>query len=265
MPIGDLFDGSEQDYLAAERGGAQDLWLFIHLPKTAGSSLQSQFARGLKPAFNIHVDYSQPRTTYAADFGHAVDLFLEAAKFRRFRFASGHIDIGMARRIRDELAPVRIFTFLRHPVARMVSEYRYQRTPAHPPHEEFKRRFPTIEQFIREPRLQNGMSQRLVLPAESVAEACARMEREFAFVGVLEAYDWCLGLLNQVSGADLEPEVVVRRTEDRDNEVVLTPELEAEIAALNDQDLQLWAHFHERLIAARGRQSSELDEAGREA
>lgn len=265
MPIGDLFEGSEQDYVAGERGGPQDLWLFIHLPKTAGSSLQSQFAKGLKPAFNIHVDYSQPRTTYAADFGHAVDLFLEAAKARRYRFASGHIDVGMARRIREAQAPVRTFTFLRHPVARMVSEYRYQRTPAHPPHEEFKRRFPTIVDFIREPRLQNGMCQRLVLSGESVADAAARMEREFSFVGVLEAYDWCLDLLNQVSGAGLKAEVVVRRTEDLDNRVALTPELEAEIAVLNDRDLELWSHFHDRLMAARSGQSSELDEAGREA
>jgi hypothetical protein len=265
MPIGDLFERGEQAYVEAERPGPQDLWLFIHLPKTAGSSLQSQFARALKPAFNIHVDYSRPRTSYAADFGHAVDLFLEAAQHRRFRFASGHIDLGMARRIREALAPVRIFTFLRHPVARMVSEYRYQRTPAHPPHEEFRRRFPTIEDFIREPRLQNGMCQRLVLRGESVAEAAARMEQEFSFVGVLEHYGFCLELLNRVSGAGLKPEVVVRRTEEADNQVLLTPELQAEIAALNSRDLELWSHFHQRLAAARPGGGSELDEAGREA
>jgi hypothetical protein len=126
-------------------------------------------------------------------------------------------------------------------------------------------RFPTIEDFVREPRLQNSMCQRLVLPGESVAEAAGRMEQEFSFVGVLEAYSHGLDLLNQLTGAGLKPEVVVRRTEDRDNEVTLTPELQAEIAELNGRDLELWRHFHDRIAAARDRQGSELDEAGREA
>jgi hypothetical protein len=265
MAIGDLFEGGEDRFIAASRGGPRDLWLFIHLPKTAGSSLQSQFAASLRPARNIHLDYSRPRTSYAADFNRAVDDFLEAAQTRRFRFASGHIDMSMAYRIREALAPVHIITMLRNPATRMVSEYRYQRTPAHPLHEEFKQRFPRIEDFVREERLQNAVFRRLAQEGESVADTVARMDRDLAFVGTLETYDYCLDLLNQISGAELKPEVVVRRTEDGDNRVEVTPELEQEILELNALDLELWRTFQDRLVATRDRRGlSALDEAGRE-
>jgi hypothetical protein len=266
MSIADLFERSEDDFIAANRGGPDDLWLFIHVPKTAGSSLQSQLSARLRPAYNIHIDYEAPRRSYAEDFGQAVDRFIEAGAGRRCQFASGHIDVEMARRIEAALSPVRLITMMRHPVQRVISEFRYQRTPAHPPHEQFRQRFPRIEDYVRGQGMQNGMFRRLGLEGESAAEAAARLDRDFTFIGTLETYDYSLRLLSRLLGCALRPETVVRRTDDGDdNRVELTPALEQEIVAANALDLALWTHYQTRLLSAQRRaRGAQLDEAGRE-
>ncbi len=63
--------------------------------------------------------------------------------------------------IQTELPGTRFFTMLREPVARVVSHYRYCVTPNFWGHEQFAAEFPTITDFIRDPRGQNGMSKYL--------------------------------------------------------------------------------------------------------
>jgi hypothetical protein len=43
-----------------------NLWLFLHTPKTAGSSLSAEIARVTQQYRNIHVDYKTP--TVISDF-----------------------------------------------------------------------------------------------------------------------------------------------------------------------------------------------------
>src|SRR3712207_8209906 len=44
---------------------------------------------------------------------------------------------------------IRRVTMLRHPVKRVISDYRYQGSPMHPEHEGFRRRCPTLRDFLK--------------------------------------------------------------------------------------------------------------------
>jgi hypothetical protein len=135
------------------------LWLFIHVPKTAGSSLNGELVPILSPSFHIFVDYSRIGERPFGDLlDDAVDTFIAAAKTKRYSYATGHIRSEHVDRIVAALPEVLPITLLRDPVARFVSDYRYQCSPMHPGHEQFSARHPTIDSYMELPAERNKAS-----------------------------------------------------------------------------------------------------------
>ncbi len=136
MNMNDLFDGRFDRYFGTAH---QDdpLWVFVHVPKTAGSSLNGELQPILSPNYHIYIDYagldpSEAAQSYEQLFDNAVDRFIQAAQARRYRFCTGHINAPQLLRIKETLPNVRPVTLLREPVARYVSDYRYQCSSMHP-------------------------------------------------------------------------------------------------------------------------------------
>ena len=98
MAIGDLRSRDVHRFINGNRdeGG---LWLFIHVPKTAGSSFRKELAETLRPQRNIHINYDSDEP-FAQQMETAIARFLEADKYTYFRFASGHINMDQALLIR---------------------------------------------------------------------------------------------------------------------------------------------------------------------
>jgi hypothetical protein len=211
-----LFSGKFDEYFARSAAGTP-LWLFVHIPKTAGSSLTTELAEFLRPSQNIHIDRTDSTRSYNQRYDDAVTDFIAEAKQRRFRFASGHIIEEHTARIRNAVPDVRMITMLRQPVSRVVSDYRYQRTPMHPTHEEFKKKMPTLAHYVAQLGESNKMTRHLVpktIIATGDGQACVNfVMQNYEFVGLQEMYPICFQTLTTLVGNPSVPTVKKRVNE----------------------------------------------------
>ena len=249
MNLNDLFGECFDGYFNDAHAG-NPLWLFVHVPKTAGSSLNGELLPLWSPNHHIFIDYSKLNAadatqTYEVLFDRSVDRFIDIAQTTSFRFCTGHINAAQVQRIVDTVAHVRPVTLLRDPVSRFVSDYRYQRSPMHPGHEQFTTAFPRIEDYLRLEGDWNKISTSL-LPADlreqGDIEVCAAwLANTYAFVGLQEMYALSLHALTWFAGVPRRPQVRRRiNTPTPETEVVLTGDLLAEIRHRNAMDIALY-------------------------
>lgn len=266
MAMRDLFAGRLEAFFAAGQAH-RGLWLFAHVPKTAGSSLGSDLARVLKPYCNIHIapEERAARTRPAPELLDAVvERFLAAHADRPYRFASGHLLHRHAERIAAAVPGMRRFTLLREPVARVVSDFRYQRSPLHPLADWSIRRTPGLAAFIDLPGQRNRAAKHLVPAAlvreGRIAEAIAYVEEHYAFVGLQEMYELSFRAISALVARPMAP-TERRRVNSApvEEEARLTPELAAAIAERSPIDMALHRHFAARLAAVAAPLAAHLD------
>ena len=246
MGVGLLFEASLEEYLEKEGDAPDALWFFLHIPKTAGSSFRSELARRLQPERNLAVDYEQGESTLPAQREAALQRFIEEAGEKRYRFASGHVQHPSVARIREAHPNTRVVTMLRDPVRRLVSDYRYQLTPMHPPHERFRAEFPTFEAYANDRRSRNKMYKFLAAhPGEPVSDVIRRVTETYSFVGLLEMYPLCFRLMSLLLGGTAEPPTLhARRTPDTpDNTRDLDAVPADTLRAWNRRDQAIYDHF----------------------
>ncbi|WP_270938235.1 sulfotransferase family 2 domain-containing protein [Falsiroseomonas oryzae] len=242
-------------------GEGPPLWLFVHVPKTAGSSLGTDLAAmpALQPYCNIHIDRTDrtDRSRTAPErYDDATEEFLAQHAAKPFRFASGHVQFRQVKRITDTVPGTRLFTMLREPVARLVSDYLYQRSPMHPLAEEVKARIPDFAAFVELKGQRNRIARHL-LPPRVVTEgdvpaALEMLRNRFAFVGVQERYELGFRALTALlTGRPARPAARKRVNEGAAEEKAAVtaslrdPALQARIAELNAFDLRV----HEAIAA----------------
>jgi hypothetical protein len=252
--LAERFDG----YFNAAHSG-NPLWLFVHVPKTAGSSLNGELLPLWSPNHHLFIDYSKLDAADAAQsyevlFDRSVDRFIDMAQTTRFKYCTGHINAAQVQRIVDNVPNVRPVTLLREPVSRFVSDYRYQCSPMHPGHEQFAAEFPRIEDYLRLEGDWNKLSTSL-LPADLIAqgdaETCASwLANAYSFVGLYEMYALSLHALTWFAGMPRRPKVRRRiNTPTPESEIVLTEDLVAEIRARNAKDIALFEALAPRFMA----------------
>ncbi len=226
------------------------LLLFVHVPKTAGSSLNGELQPILSPGHHIFVDYTQlDRRPFNELLDEAVESFIERAKARRYRYCTGHIIASHVTRISEALPDVRPVTLLRDPVSRFVSDYRYQCSTMHPGHEQFRTAHPTIESYLELQGEWNKAAAHLVpdrLRGDTEA-SIGHIEASYAFVGIQEAYALSLRVLTTLAGAPRRPAVFRRvNTPTPETQVVLPADLEERIRQCNALDAAIYDHFAAR-------------------
>ena len=240
MPLRTLFDGGYDAYREENRDRG-DSWFFLHIPKTAGSSFRAELAAMLRPNHNVHA-YDGSDDPFPVRRRRAVDAFVEAGRTIPFRFASGHVPLELLAPIRRSSSPPKIFTMLRDPVSRVISDFRYQSTREHPDHQAFRVRCPTIEAYLEAPGERDKMM-RFLAPRQgaSVAETVNHVLDTFAFVGSMETYDASFAVMMDLLDSDRAPSAYLRRTEPEDAiPVVRHAALEERIRASNADDVALY-------------------------
>jgi hypothetical protein len=240
-----LFDKDFDRYFA-ETGAGQPLWLFVHVPKTAGSSLTAEASSILQPSFNIDIDHTDTTRTYQVKFEASVQSFVEAQAQQRYRFVTGHINARHVETIRAGVADLRCFTMLRAPIARLISDYHYQRSSMNTAQAQFIANTPSLETYVARKHVHNkialNLAPRPMVEAGDVAGCVDYIMKAYAFVGLQEMYPLSLRLLTTLMGDQRVPEAKVRvNTEATDRS--LSPELEAELRSLNAVDIGIFQAY----------------------
>lgn len=251
MTLDLLFAGRFAEWLAA--APRPPLWLFVHVPKTAGSSLAADLAPQIGPYSSIHIDHVDRSLPGPARFDLAVAAFLARREDAGTRFASGHVLWRHAAQITAAVPDAQLFTMLRDPIGRLVSDYLYQRSSMHPLWREMRAKAPDFAAFLDLPGPGNRAARHLV-PAPIIADgdgpaAIAHVRAHFAFVGVQDRYPLSFRALTALFGQARAPASRKRVNDEspEDKAAVLAtledPALRARALALNAVDAALWAHF----------------------
>ena len=241
------------DEFIEKESAPDDLWVFIHIPKTAGSSFASELSELRRPYRNIHVDYEDKSTPHDLKLERAIDQFIEDNRSAQFRACSGHLTMRHVQKIREAFPKSRVVSILRNPVERVISDFRYARTPAHPPHKEFIKQFPTIESYLDSPASQNKMFKFLAPDSDTrMPEMLEFLDESVSFIGLTEMYPMSFNIMMRLFGLNKLPTSHKRKTEPtKYNQVVRTPELLKHIKEANARDFAMFRLVKERLVSRR--------------
>ena len=249
-----LFDGNFRLYF--ERILKRNpLWLFVHIPKTAGSSLNGELMQVLAPSYHIFVDYSQvDQRPFNEMLDESVERFVTAAAAKRYFYCTGHILSHHVARIAEALPDVLPLTLLRDPVARFVSDYRYQSSPMHPGYEQFRARHPTIESYMDLPEERNKAALHLLpnnLREAANLQACVDyLLATYGIIGIQEQYALSLRLITTLAGLPQRPKVFKRvNTPTGETGIHLTSAQEQRIREGNALDIAIYDHIGARFGA----------------
>lgn len=233
---------------AAQRGESFDTLIFLHIPKTAGST------------FHSVLNARYPRDAIQNVFGSrytepAIEAFMARPRetHAHIRLLKGHMPFGLHRNLPGRSAYI---TFLRDPVDRVMSQYYYvRRNPHNPLHERVVGGNMSIAEFVSSgiaPGMNNGQCRFLhgdideyafdECPPAMLDAVRANIDAHFLCVGVMERFDESLLLMSQRVGWASPPHYIrknvsktrtsIRSLDDDDREV---------IESFNQLDLQLYA------------------------
>ncbi len=236
--------------------------LFLHIPKTAGTTLQAIIAQQY-PAGSVY--------TIGTDINDAIVRFrkLPQSERSRLRVLQGHMSFGLDTSMPP---PATYVAVLRNPLRRALSDYAFVRsTPQHPLFATVKDM--TLRQYMQSNltgQLSNGQTRLLCgdsLPDDTgiptlrdLGEADLRtamhnLDTRFAVVGLQERFDETLLLLKRRLGWRFP--FYVRRNVTRPERRIraLSPEDRALIEEQNQLDTALYGHAcarFEREVQAQG-------------
>jgi hypothetical protein len=268
-----LAEGKLQPYLRRTLP-PEAVLVFLHIPKTAGSSLTTDLRRLLPPYLNLAPDYTDTTRPFQEREDEMLRRFLSCARSGALRSASGHYTYRRIRDLLREAQPPAAFTpayvsMLREPVTRVVSDYAYMTSPAHPDHAAAKARFPTLESYVESPGHQNKMARFLLgnpeMPDEEIP---AFLDRTYRFLGTVEEYAMSSFLIFALAGLRHVSTARVRVAPGGPTRLdTLDPALVARIAELNRRDALIYAHVsgvlarikpaYEALLAEESRKAAE--------
>jgi hypothetical protein len=190
-------------HAAAGAGDDERLLIFLHIPKTAGTT----FSRVIRRQY--------PEGTIVGNDPALAHVDLEALKAlpeerkRELRVVQGHMPFGV-----HELfpQPASYVTILRDPVARMVSHYKHVlRVKHHYLHDQVAARGLSLAEYARSgmsPELENGQTKLLAGLDDDVMEATAEhleaakrhLREHFVLAGLSERFDESLLVLRPLLG-----------------------------------------------------------------
>jgi hypothetical protein len=188
--------------------------IFVHLPKTAGTTLNRLIEWEYSPFEMFTVD------PYFIHWSNARLRKFPAERLRRFRVFKGHLPFGLHESLPQAAT---YLTVLREPVDRAISTYYFMKNYVlHPMHRRIKRAGWTLEEFIQNVPRNNIQCKYLANVGwdEEVTEAIyerarSNLERHFSVVGLTERFEETLALLKVRFGWKLDQYLSFNRTPDR--------------------------------------------------
>lgn len=223
--------------------------IFLHIPKTAGSTVQGLLRR-----------YYRRNTLYVIDGVTRTEdslIALSDEKKRGVRMIAGHIPYGLHQHLPQ---PATYFTLLREPVDLVLSYYHYLKgAVTHPYHKLVNAPDMTLNKFLHM-RIDNNVANvqtRLLAgkvyneqyeecTEEDLRLAKEHMNESFAVVGLTEAFDETLLLLQRAFGWHNLYYARVNVTRQRPLRTEIPPDTYEAICQHNQYDLELYRYAVEQ-------------------
>ena len=183
--------------------GAEEAVIFLHVPKTAGTTL-NRLIEWEYPLFEI---YSVDPVFFRWSVSHLWQL--PARRLEKTRIFKGHMLFGLHAILPQ---PATYITVLREPVDRVISAFYFMRSYVlHPFYWKLRRENWTLEDFVRRSPRENVQS-KIVAGAdyyspctdEIVEQAKENLFRYFSVVGLSERFEESLALMKLRFGWKLE-------------------------------------------------------------
>lgn len=228
------------------------MWAFHHIPKTAGSSVVMAWREAVAEKGFANVFVSEEDLSAGEDYSAALDRkfleFQDRASRGEVYFACGHFTHGQVDRL--IAAGARLFAFLRHPIDRLISDYKYQLNPPSFAPEQFARRYPSFEHYIRDADVHNIMC-RFIVGVPDARLAIEKLNASYLFAGTTDQLSESNRLLMIRAGVTPVPlsrvntssEVSRRRLKDR-------ARYERVLERQESQDLALYDRISAQMTAA---------------
>ena len=233
--------------------------LFVHVPKTAGRTIDSVLRRQYEAEeiYGVGKDIQGDYNVY---------IQMDPAERARFRVMLGHIPYGVHEYISG---PFAYFTFLRDPIERTISHYYFlRRETDHPLADKLKGNWPSLEKcleleldgmmFNAQTRLLSGVSYD-ALPGKCTTEhlelAKEKLRLKFSVIGLTERFDESLILLKEAFGWSDIRYYSRNVTRGRPRKEDLPASTRDALESANLLDLELYAYGQERFTdQIRGRE-----------
>lgn len=260
------------DYVDAVRRRCSG-WGFLHIHKTAGTSLIAEIGEHASPCYLIRQgDLSTGGQAKRDDEWAAVLAFARQQKSlsddRKYRFWAGHLRNVHVQYLKAEFPGTHCFAMVREPASMVVSAYRHLLT-AHPRRKEWSERYPTLEDYILESKVSRNVMVKRLAPAwyDNIEQTVNGILHYYDFIGTLELYSFSGSVIFQMMNLVRMPSAHLNKAqESTDERFMPTPEMIERIRALNAADVALhqtvtqilearqtvwWRHFRELQAAAR--------------
>lgn len=173
---------------------AEEAVIFLHLPKTAGTTLN----RLIEWEYRLSEMYSIDPVLFKWSAAHLRTL--SQRRLQRTRMFKGHMTFGLHELLPQ---PATYITVLRDPVDRVISAFYFMRSyKLHPLYWKFRRANSTLEDFVRQwnrdniqSRIIAGSDYETPCTAEILEKAKENLHRSFSVVGLSERFEESLALM----------------------------------------------------------------------
>lgn len=181
-----------------------DVMLFIHIPKTAGVSVGKAFHNAFDEFHGIQWD------NVAQSFRQATrTATYNQSRSKKRQVIIGHYGWPEIQIWRNHEMPTKCGTIFRDPVERIVSNYNYNCSDAHPANKTFQEKFPSLEEYAAQTPFDVQLNQAIGLTC-SFDNVLTKLMRYYTFLGTTENLSASLRHLSLSHG-------LPRLTEHREN------------------------------------------------
>ena len=236
---------------------ADEAVIFLHVPKTAGTTLN----RLIEWEYPVLQMYSVDPVLFKWSSNHLHNL--SPKRLRTIRMFKGHMLFGLHKILPQ---PATYITVLRDPIDRVLSAFYFMRSyKLHPLYWKLRRENWTLEDFVnRSPR--TNVQCKIIAGAEyeapCTAEICARamenINRHFTVAGLSERFEESLALMKLRYGWKLESYSSFNITRARPKKRDLPPSTLELIKEKNSYDVALYDFVTQRFETAVQENASEV-------
>ena len=216
-----------------------DLLVYLHVPKAAGNSSIG--------SIKSKIGIENFKSIQWNDIDNSWDNFIQSHINNPIKLVSGHFRMKHVLRLEEANVDYNLVTFIRHPIQRIISQYRYLCTDKDPNHIAFRKKYPSFDLYARKGVGANVISRILVQGALSFDDYLSKLKKRYRFIGVSEHYDFSMFLLMNDLGFDYTINQKKNvTTQNQFNQFEVSKSTYDYLECKHSLDIQLFQHFNEK-------------------